>query len=185
MNSIFAAALAGLLLSNGVGQADALQGTAETVQLPTYSVKMTAYNAVPAQTDDDPFTTASGAFSNPEIVAARSVDLKEDLPWGTVIEIVGVATPSTNCGFSVVEEHIGYRVIADSMHSRKRNQIDILLDHEERVQVGKKKINPAVAMGICDNVEIRVVGKINMKEMPKTQRELTAMIGMGALAVNQ
>src|SRR5262245_5115403 len=43
----------------------------------THTVLMTGYNAVPGQTDGDPHTTASGARSNPEIIAARSRDLAE------------------------------------------------------------------------------------------------------------
>ena len=39
---------------------------------PSFTVTLTAYNAVPAQTDSDPFTTASGMYSNPDLVAARS-----------------------------------------------------------------------------------------------------------------
>jgi 3D (Asp-Asp-Asp) domain-containing protein len=103
---------------------------------------MTAYNAVPEQTDGDPFTTASGAFSNPEVVAARSVDLKEELPFGTVIQIVPDASSSPSCGIGMVKEQLGYRVIADSMHPRKRNQVDILLNHENKVTVGSRSMNP-------------------------------------------
>ena len=150
------------------------------------SVSLTGYNAVPEQTDSDPFTTASGAYSNPELIAARSVDLKEELPFGTVIEFVipeGKSTPP--CGLSSVEHLVGLRVVADSMHPRKRNQIDILFDKGDKVQIGKKKVNPAVVLGVCEDIKIRVVGKIEIKDMPKNQTELLAMLGGASLAVNK
>lgn len=178
MTSVFTSALMGLLL---MSQASAQVLPADTVapEAPTYTVSMTGYNAVPEQTDGDPYTTASGAYSDPDVVAARSVDLKEDLPFGTVIEIVQHNdTKSPNCGFSVVEEHLGLRVIADSMHPRKRNQIDILLPNEKTVRAAGKVVNPAVALGVCKEVEIRVVGKIDIRDMPKTQQQLRLAVGV-------
>lgn len=146
--------------------------------LPTYTVSMTGYNAVPEQTDGDPHTTASGAFSDPDVVAARSVDLADELPFGTVIEIdTDSATSSPNCGLSVVDKHMGLRVIADSMHPRKRNQIDILLPNEKTVRAAGKVVNPAVALGVCKGVTIKVVGKIDIKNMPKNQTELRLAVG--------
>ena len=57
-----------LLLSSG---AAAMPARAAAPTLPSYTVTLTAYNAVPAQTDSNPLETASGAYSNPEVVAAR------------------------------------------------------------------------------------------------------------------
>lgn len=147
---------------------------------PHYSVKVTAYNAVPEQTDGTPHITASGAYSNPEVIAARSQDLKGALPFGTVI-VLKRSSVSKNCGFAAVEELIGYRVIADSMHSRKRNQIDILLDARDTVSLNGKATNPSIALGVCDTVIIRVVGKVDISHIPKTQKELARFIA-GELA---
>lgn len=142
-------------------------------------VKLTAYNAVPEQTDSTPFITASGLPTNPETIAARSVDLIADLPFGTVIALES-PEKSHACGFSVVEHLIGYRVIADSMHERKRNQIDVLLDEHDVVEIGvsgeaKKAMNPARAMGLC-TVEMRVIGRIPLSEVPETQAELAILV---------
>lgn len=178
MTGILTTALGGLFLLSNIGLGATT--TAPVVRdYPTYTVSMTGYNAVPEQTDSDPFTTASGAYSNPEVVAARSVDLKETLPFGTVIEIVAHNDNSNpNCGFSVVEEHLGLRVVADSMHPRKRNQIDVLLPNEKTIFANKRWVNPAVALGVCKEVEIRVVGKVAIKEIPKTQDELRLAVGV-------
>lgn len=174
MTAILTNALAGILLIANAGTFTIASTTPAVAQkeLPTYSVSMTGYNAVPEQTDGDPFTTASGAYSNPEVMAARSVDLKDELPFGTVIEIVSATSSSVNCGLPVVQEHIGYRVIGDSMHPRKRNQIDLLFHTDPVIKARGRLVNPAIALGICKNVEIRVVGKIDIKDIPKSQEEL-------------
>ncbi len=180
MTGIITTAIGGLFLLSNIGAAAKATETPTPVtpDYPKHIVSMTGYNAVPEQTDEDPFTTASGAYSNPEIVVARSVDLKEALPWGTVIEIVGTAdTKNPNCGFAVVEEHFGLRVVADSMHPRKVNQIDVLLPNEKTIFANKRWVNPAVALGVCKEVEIRVVGKVSIKDIPKTQQELRLAVG--------
>jgi 3D (Asp-Asp-Asp) domain-containing protein len=146
---------------------------------------MTGYNAVPEQTDSDPFTTASGAYSNPEIMAARSVDLKDELPFGTIIEIKSVNPKDKGCAYEFAEPFVGYRVIGDSMHPRKRQQIDILFDSEIQVKTGSRYLNPAVAMGYCKEVEINVVGFVSIKEIPQTQSELKARIGQGVFSLNK
>lgn len=174
MESLLTTALIGLFLLSGPASS--------TPSMPPMHVAMTGYNAVPEQTDEDPFTTASGAFSDPDIVAARSVDLAEDLPFGTVIKVVP-ATSTPNCGASLVNDFIGLRVIADSMHPRKHNQIDIMFHADDYVRAGGKMVNPAIAFGVCKDVEIQVVGKIDTKNMPRSQQELAKMVGKVQLAV--
>ncbi len=143
---------------------------------------MTAYNAVPAQTDGDPFITASGAWTNPEVVAARSRDLGAELPFGTVIKVERAVADSPRCQFGKVEHLIGYRVIADTMHSRWTDKIDILLDQTDTVLVEGREVNPALAIGVCGGVTITVVGHVDIKDMPETQDELRAMFEEPALA---
>jgi 3D (Asp-Asp-Asp) domain-containing protein len=139
-------------------------------------VKLTSYNAVPEQTDHNPSVTASGAFSNPEVVAARSVDLKGTLPFGTVVALTRKGGDTENCRFGAVEHLIGYRVIADSMNSRMRNKIDVLLNASDTVLVHGVATNPSLALGLCNEVEVRVVGKIDIKDMPQTQEELRKLV---------
>jgi 3D (Asp-Asp-Asp) domain-containing protein len=154
-----------------------------SLEVAPFSVKLTAYNAVPEQTDADPMTTASGARSNPEVIAARSVDLKEVLPFGTVVKLTRTATDSENCRFGAVEHLIGYRVIADSMHSRKRQQLDVMLDQYETVPVHGKEVNPALALGLCSGVDVEVIGKLDLKEIPETQIELAALVAGNSFAL--
>jgi 3D (Asp-Asp-Asp) domain-containing protein len=146
---------------------------------------MTGYNAVEAQTDGDPHITASGAYSNPDIIVARSVDLADALPFGTVVEITQESENTPGCGFSMVTKYIGLRVVGDSMHSRKRNQIDVLFDNDSTVQVGKRQVNPATVLGVCSNISVRVVGKVDMKDIPKTQNQLRLAVGQLEKATDQ
>lgn len=170
----------------------AIDPALETPSEPTYptlTVKMTAYNALPGQTDSTPDRTSIGAYTNPDIIAARSKDLADELPYGTVIEVVPVATSSprdVNCGREFVHEKIGLRVIGDAMNPRITNTVDILLDHNELVSVNGKKRNPAKAFGMCKNVTIKIVGKIdvkNVKKIPKTQDELKLALEVSDISV--
>lgn len=149
------------------------------------SVLLTSYNAVPEQTDGNPSITASGARSNPEVIAARSVDLAGILPFGTVVTIERTGKDTERCHFNAVSPQIGYRVIADSMHSRKREQVDVLLDPEHTVLVHGKETNPSVALGMCSDVTVRVVGRIKLSDIPETQEELRKMIEGDSLALNK
>lgn len=150
------------------------------------TTKLTAYNAVPSQTDNDPFTTASGAFSNPEVVAARSGDLAYKLPYGTIIAIERSGSDTPSCNYSTVEHQIGYRVIADAMNPRISNTIDVLLDQDKKVSIDGRFLNPGRALGLCNQVTIRVVGKISLNDIPATQAELKQMVegqGLPELAI--
>ncbi len=147
------------------------------------SVKLTAYNAVPEQTDGNPLITASGAASNPEVIAARSKDLASELPFGTIISIEAPQNPSRSCGYASVEHLVGYRVIADTTHSRKVEQIDVLVNMEDTVLVSGKAVNPALALGICNGVTIKVVGRIKVSDIPSTQAELVDIVTGGKLAL--
>jgi len=177
----------GFFLLSGGGPVALPAHEAPVPQAPGYAVTLTAYNAVPEQTDGDPLTTASGAYSNPAVVAARSQDLADEMPFGTVIEVDGSNAAEKNCGFDVVEPIIGYRVIADAMNARYTKRIDILFTTKKDYRTTDKGMrNAAEILGICDGITIRVVGRINISDMPKTQAELARMIrgGGGALALN-
>ncbi len=147
-----------------------------------YSVTVTAYNAVPGQTDDNPFVTASGMRSNSEVVAARSRDMAAELPFGTVIKLERTSQDNPSCRFNQVEDQIGYRIIADTMHERWTKRLDVQLDQNDTVQVDGKEVNPGIAMGVCGGVTATVVGSVDMTDPPTTQAELAAMFAKPTLA---
>lgn len=166
----------GFLLLSGGAQASPAHAAAST--LPGYAVTLTAYNAVPEQTDSNPFETASGAYSNPEVVAARSQDLAGKLPFGTIIELDGSDVSSEGtCGFDVVAHRIGYRVIEDTMNARYTNRIDVLFGTEASYATTDKGMkNAAQILGICKGIAIRVVGHVDINHIPKTQVELKRIV---------
>ncbi|MFZ2555861.1 MAG: hypothetical protein WAZ27_04020 [Minisyncoccia bacterium] len=183
MTDIASIALTGFFVWSGMGTLAVATPPAQVLAPATiektHSVRLTAYNAVPEQTDSTPFVTASGIPTNSETIAARSRDLAADMPFGTVIALEAPAK-SNSCGFSSVEHLIGYRVIADTMHERMTKKIDILLNEDDVVLIGvngqaKKATNPARALGIC-TVTARVVGKIDIKDVPETQAELALLV---------
>ncbi|MDO8741946.1 MAG: hypothetical protein Q7J45_00205 [bacterium] len=143
-----------------------------------YPVTLTAYNAVPAQTDSNPLVTASGAYSNPEVVAARSGNLADELPFGTIIELDGSdVSPTGTCGFSVVEHRIGYRVIADAMNARYTDRIDVLFDTKANYSTTDKGMkNAAQILGICKGITATVVGHVAINRIPRTQAELEILV---------
>lgn len=178
-------ALMGFLLLSGQNS-PALAPTKEVPAPPSYTVTLTAYNAVPEQTDSNPFETASGAYSNPEVVAARSQDLREELPFGTIIELDGPTEEQNSCGYSVVKPVIGYRVIADTMNARYTDRVDILVGTNVNfAREGGRVENAGSMLGICKGVTVRVVGRVDIAHMPETQAELAKLVKgkQNALAV--
>ncbi len=170
-------ALMGFFLLSGGMAAMPTYAQAPQMPAPSYTVTLTAYNAVPEQTDGNPLETASGSYSNPEVVAARSQDLAEEFPFGTIIEIDGTDASKKNCGYDVVAPIIGYRVIADTMNVRYTNRVDVLFSTESNYALknGGTK-NAGVILGICSGVTVRVVGHVAINHIPKTQIELAKII---------
>ncbi len=152
------------------------------MNLPTYAVTMTGYNAVPAQTDNNPTITASGAFANPQVVAARSQDLGKELPFGTIIEVEGPSkTPGGGCGYGIVQNDIGYRVIADTMNRKFTDRVDVLFATKDNyLLMGNGHVlNAATIMGVCPAMRIRVVGFVNISNpanLPTSQAALAALV---------
>ena len=171
-------ALVGFLLLSGAMSALPAHADAPSMPIvPNYAVTLTAYNAVPEQTDNNPLETASGAFSNPDVVAARSQDLADELPFGTIIEITGPSVLNNSCGYGIVSPIIGYRVIADTMNARYTNRIDILFHTTSNyVMADGSTKNAGTILGICSGSSIRVVGHIDINHIPKTQAALAALI---------
>jgi 3D (Asp-Asp-Asp) domain-containing protein len=184
MPTLIASALvAGFFILSGAQAAAAPDATA-AVNLPSYTVSMTSYNAVASQTDGDPMTTASGLRSNPDIIAARSQDLKSELPFGTVIAVEAPDTDTFKCRINAVDHLIGYRVIGDTMNARMHNRVDILLDQHDTVNLHGVPMNPSRVLGVCSGVTVHVVGYMDLKDVPKTQEQLAAMVeGVGKVAL--
>lgn len=167
--------------------ADAAAPTFEEPPLASYTLTLTGYNAVPGQTDDTPFETAAGTYTNPEVVAARSQDMNDELPFGTIVEIVGPASDTAACNYNTVASHIGYRVIADTMNIRLHHRIDVLFSiHDRYLLPSGGTMNAASLLGACPKTQVKVVGFVdisNPANLPKTQDELAALVHQNLIAV--
>lgn len=143
-------------------------------------VAITGYNAVPEQTDSDPFTTAWGVYSNPELIIAVSRDLRTKFPFGTVVALESDNPTGKHCGYDSVKHLIGYRVVADSMNARHTQRMDILFDVDADVAYGSgsktRQVNAAKVLASCGNITARAVGKLGIKDLPKTQVELAMRV---------
>lgn len=79
----------------------------------TLNLIVTAYSSTPEETDDTPFTTASGTTVRDGIVATNL------LPFGTKV---------------MIPEHFGDKVfvVEDRMHQRKTNNLDVWMESKEK-----------------------------------------------------
>lgn len=89
------------------------------------TVKVTAYNAVESQTDSTPTITASNIEVRDGICAvSRDIEEKFCLEFGDLIVIEG----------------IGIFEFQDRTHKRKKNQVDIYMEHhKDAIEFGVQK----------------------------------------------
>ena len=172
---LFGALMGLFLLAGAAGAFPSSIAAPQAAFAPTYILTLTGYNAVPAQTDDTPFITASGAYTNPEVVAARSQDLRDELPFGTIIAIDGPTDmkASGTCGYKAVGSAVGYRVIADTMNARYTQYVDVVF----------KTVSAAITLGVCPGTTVRVVGFVDIKNpanLPKSQADLAVLVAKGS-----
>lgn len=105
---------------------------------PTYTVTATAYEAVPGQTDDEPFVTADNSFIKPHYGShKRWMALSRDLlrQWGGKFRYgdkVRVTGMPNNLD--------GVYTVHDTMNRRHRHCMDVLVHPSERLDVFCKGI---------------------------------------------
>lgn len=90
----------------------------------------TGYTSREEETDSTPFITATGKRVRPGIAAVSRDLLSSEMPYGSRFKIVRVADNPTTCRAKNVlgwfsSRGIGEFEVQDTMHPRKRNQIDI------------------------------------------------------------
>lgn len=99
--------------------------TLENPNKKTCLVKATAYNAMPAQTDDTPTICAWGDKVRPGIIAVSRDLEKQGLTRGQEVHVKG----------------FGKMTVLDRMHKRKKNQIDIYMEtYEDAIEFGVKEL---------------------------------------------
>ena len=88
-------------------------------------VTVTAYNAVPGQTDSTPFITASNTRVRTGICAvSRDLENRLGLRFGDMLHLEGIGP----CEFQ------------DRMHRRKRNQVDLFMwKRRDAIRFGRQR----------------------------------------------
>lgn len=98
-------------------------------------VTVTSYNSLAAQTQGNPFITATGTRTRPGVIAV-SRDLVRAYGYGAKLKIV--SWKKTNgCNPQAIPKNVTYR-IEDTMHPRWNRKIDIWLpSRSQSINFGK------------------------------------------------
>jgi len=102
-----------------------VQGPAGPLSL---TLRATAYNSLPSQTDGDPHITATGATTRFGIIAASRDLLAGGVPYGSLVRIRDLGGFGNGRGagaFQEVLDGMDLFVVEDTMHIRKEQQVDV------------------------------------------------------------
>lgn len=105
---------------------------------PVFTVKATGYNSHVSQTDSTPDITATGTKTRFGIIAVSRDLLGEGIPYGSLVKIRDLGNFHNSRGAgrfqNLLDEQAPF-VVEDTMHARKRNQIDVWFP-EQSVALG-------------------------------------------------
>jgi 3D (Asp-Asp-Asp) domain-containing protein len=115
---------------------------------PTFTVRATGYNSLASQTDGTPHVTATGSRTRFGVLAVSRDLLARDLPYGSLVRLRDLGTYYDGRGpgryQSLLDGH-GLFVVEDTMHARKRQQIDVWFgDYASAVNWGVREIEVQV-----------------------------------------
>lgn len=115
---------------------------------PTFTVRATGYNSMAAQTDATPHVTATGTRTRFGVLAVSRDLLGDDLPYGSLVRLRDLGSYYDGRGEgryqSLLDGH-GLFVVEDTMHARKRQQVDIWFgDYASAVNWGVRQLEVEV-----------------------------------------
>ncbi len=115
---------------------------------PTLTLRATGYNSLVAQTDSTPHITATGTRTRPGIVAVSRDLLGTSLPYGSLVRLTDLGTYPYGYSpgyFQDILDQQGLFVVEDTMHARKRQQIDVWFeDYRSAVRWGVRQVGVEV-----------------------------------------
>jgi 3D (Asp-Asp-Asp) domain-containing protein len=118
------------------------------VATPTFTLRATGYNSLAAQTDATPHITATGTRTRPGIVAVSRDLLGSSLPYGSLVRLTDLGTYPYGYSpgyYQDVLDRQGLFVVEDTMHARKRQQIDVWFeDYRSAVRWGVRQVGVEV-----------------------------------------
>ena len=110
-------------------------------------LKATAYTSSYRETDHTPFVTATGARTRLGIIAVSRDLLAEELPYGSLVKLVDLGRwkDGADAGrFDPLFKDLLF-VVEDTMHPRKRQQIDVWLpDRGLALKFGVRRVKLVV-----------------------------------------
>jgi 3D (Asp-Asp-Asp) domain-containing protein len=120
-------------------------GPRQSIEL---TVRATAYNSLESQTNSQPFITATGERTRWGIVAVSRDLLDEELPYGSLVRLRDMGNYHNGRGagaFQALLDGTDVFIVEDTMHPRKRNQIDVWFqDYASAVNWGVRKLQVEV-----------------------------------------
>ncbi len=115
---------------------------------PQYVVRATGYNSMSSQTDHSPHVTATGQRTRFGVIAVSRDLLDHALPYGSLVRIRDLGNYYTGRGsgrFQSLLDSQGLFIVEDTMHQRKREQVDIWFgDYASAVNWGVRKVEVEV-----------------------------------------
>lgn len=111
---------------------------------PVYILRATAYNSLASQTDHTPHVTSTGQATRLGIIAASRDLLGHELPYGSLVRIRDLGAYANGRGYGKFQSLLDQQqlfIVEDTMHQRKRDQIDVWLDdHATALNWGVRKV---------------------------------------------
>ena len=110
---------------------------------PSFVLRATGYNSLEAQTDDTPFTTATGTQTRPGIVAISRDLLGGSVPYGSLVRLKDLGGYHGG-GYSKFQDTLdaqGLFIVEDTLHQRKTQQVDVWFEtYSEALEWGVRKV---------------------------------------------
>jgi 3D (Asp-Asp-Asp) domain-containing protein len=110
---------------------------------PSLTVRSTAYNSIPNQTDSSPFHTSTGVRTRYGIIAL-SRDLLKRIPYGSKVRLQDNGSWKNGRGYGKYNAMLKDTVfvVEDTMHPRKSSTVDVWLPARDRaMQWGVRSLN--------------------------------------------
>lgn len=98
----------------------------------SFTLRATGYNSEVNQTDSTPHITATGTTTRFGIIAVSRDLLNQDIPYGSLVRIVDKGNYYNGRGAGQFQQLLDEQtlfIVEDTMHPRKRQQIDVWFPH--------------------------------------------------------
>jgi 3D (Asp-Asp-Asp) domain-containing protein len=105
-----------------------LVGEVQGPSLPVYTLRATAYNSVPEQTNSQPFVTATGTRTRFGIIAVSRDLLPKHIPYGSLVRIRDLGNFHDGRGYGRYQAMLDgqdHFIVEDTLNIRKQQQIDL------------------------------------------------------------